>query len=91
MPALDALAVRLRSCCSLHRLDWLSICSHVAGSMYCSGAIGLNGAMTCRIVSVARLAFAIATASVVNAFREAFEKSDANRIRRVLAIDSILS
>src|ERR1044072_8068679 len=45
---------------------------------------------TWRIVSVARLALAIATA-VANALREAFEKSDATRMRRILNIRPILS
>jgi hypothetical protein len=42
------------------------------------------------MVSVARLAFA-STRAIENAFRDALEKSDATTIRRIAAIDSILS
>src|SRR5207247_3898289 len=53
--------------------------------MYCSGMIGVNGAITWRSMSVLRLAFARLIA-VSKAFAEAFEKSEANRIRRMRVI-----
>src|ERR687892_183492 len=52
--------------------------------MYCSGMSGVNGAMTCRIVSALRLVLARVTA-VSKAFAEAFEKSVANMTRRIWA------
>src|SRR5207342_1351621 len=50
---------------------------------------GVNGVMTCTIVKDARFALVIATA-VVNAFRDAFEKSVAKRILRTAVICSAL-
>ena len=64
--------------------------SHVCGLRNCSGTIGVNGTMTWRMVRVARLAFAIAIA-VVNALRDAFEKSEAKEDPTNLGHRPILS
>src|SRR5215471_20762858 len=69
------LVAHLRACSS-------SSC-HVSGPTYWSGPTGRNGASTWTIDSRAWARFAVLTAAA-NALREAFEKSDAKRMRRIV-------